>query len=276
MIKRAIGRFLARHRRNRIVTGVDRFLLELHRGYENLNYDYLENGEKFVLETVARHLRVKTVFDVGANEGEWSRIAAGVFPEAIVHSFEILPETHRRLAEQCRSFERILPWAAGLGDAEKETEVYYSTGRGRQTTCVGNFFETFHGRPPQSGRAKVLTGDGFCEREGISGIDFLKLDVEGYEEKVLRGFRGMLAAGKVKIVQFEYGYVNIAAGFLLRDFYRHLGSLGMRLGKIYPGYVEFKDYRFQDENFLGPNYLAVHASLAPLITDLRDGGRRAR
>jgi len=45
----------------------------------------------------------------------------------------------------------------------------------------------------------------------------------------------------------------------------------MKLGKIYPNYVDFREYRFQDEDFLGPNYLAVHSSLESLIESLRRG-----
>jgi hypothetical protein len=31
----------------------------------------------------------------------------------------------------------------------------------------------------------------------------------------------------------------------------------MKIGKIYPNYVDFKGYHFTQDNLLGPNFLAV-------------------
>jgi len=56
--------------------------------------------------------------------------------------------------------------------------------------------------------------------------------------------------------------------FLLKDFYDYLRAFGMKIGKIYPNYVEFRSYTLQDENFYGPNYLAVHSSEELLIKAL--------
>jgi hypothetical protein len=104
----------------------------------------------------------------------------------------------------------------------------------------------------------------------ITGIDFLKVDVEGMEERVLKGFAGMLALGAIKIIQFEYGYVNAVTKFLLRDFYEMLRPYDMVIGKIYPTYVDFREYKLNHEDFLGPNFLAVHSSCTGVIEGLRE------
>ena len=96
----------------------------------------------------------------------------------------------------------------------------------------------------------------------------MKIDVEGYEDKVLKGFEGMLKAGRIKIIQFEYGCINIDTHFLLKDFYDYLGRFDMKIGKIYPTYVDFREYRYSDENFFGPNYLAVHSSCTKVLDTL--------
>ena len=271
MFRKYVKGFFARHRRNGILGRLDRYLVDLHRGYENGNYNFLENGEHFVLQTLKKQLRVQTVFDVGANRGEWSKIASRMFPDAQIYAFEILPETYKRLVENCRDFKMINPAPLGLADEDAEKEVYFSLNQDGKTTCVEDFFEKFHGARPQVARGTVWTGDRFCRQRGIDSLDFLKIDVEGFEGKVLKGFEKMLAARKVKIIQFEYGFINIAVRFFLRDFYEYLQSFSMQLGKIYPNYVDFRDYRFQDEDFLGPNYLAVHSSLGSLIESLKRG-----
>jgi hypothetical protein len=104
-----------------------------------------------------------------------------------------------------------------------------------------------------------MRGDEFLEREGIGEVDFLKLDVEGAEHLVLQGLERHLRQQRVRFVQFEYGRVNILTHFLLRDFYQLFGAYGYVVGKIYPDYVDFREYDLSDEDFLGPNYLACRA-----------------
>jgi hypothetical protein len=102
----------------------------------------------------------------------------------------------------------------------------------------------------------VMRGDEFFAQEGIAEVDFLKLDVEGAEHLVLQGLGDRLREQRVRFVQFEYGRVNILTHFLLRDFYELFATYGYVVGKIYPDYVDFRDYDLSDEDFLGPNYLA--------------------
>ena len=57
---------------------------------------------------------------------------------------------------------------------------------------------------------------------------------------------------------------------LLIDFYEHLVPLGYQVGKLHRDHVEFRPYRFNDENFFGPNYVAVHSSRADVIGHLSE------
>ena len=67
--------------------------------------------------------------------------------------------------------------------------------------------------------------------------------------------------------QFEYGVFNIASRDLLVDFHRLLGSRGFEVGKIYPRYVAFSEYHFDQETFYGGNYLAVRSEETTLIRE---------
>jgi hypothetical protein len=84
--------------------------------------------------------------------------------------------------------------------------------------------------------------------------------VEGAEHLVLEGLETQLRSERVRFVQFEYGRVNILTHFLLRDFYQLFASYGYVVGKIYPDYVDFREYDLSDEDFMGPNYLACRAN----------------
>jgi hypothetical protein len=116
-----------------------------------------------------------------------------------------------------------------------------------------------------------VRGDSFLQREGIAEVDFLKLDVEGAEHLVLKGLEDRLQQRSIRFIQFEYGRVNILTHFLLRDFYQLLTGYGYVVGKIFPDYVDFREYELGDEDFIGPNYLACRAGdqMIPALTRLR-------
>jgi FkbM family methyltransferase len=269
-MKRAISSILINFMKSRcrLSSKIDNCLTRFHKEYENLDYDFYRNGEAAVLQKLADRQHFSTILDVGANEGNWSLLASKLFPQAIIHSFEIFPETYTRLVESCQHRENIMCHNIGLSDTEETASVYFSPDKSAVTTCVPNFSEQFHNYQPQTFEAEVSIGDMFCANKGIKTIDFLKIDVEGYEHKVLKGFEGMLKKGNIKIIQFEYGYINIDTHFLLKDFYDYLGTFEIRIGKIYPSYVDFREYRHSDENFYGPNYLAVHSSCGIFVDAL--------
>ncbi len=56
---------------------------------------------------------------------------------------------------------------------------------------------------------ELVRGDDFMEQQGIESIDLLKLDLEGAEYDALLGFENALKKGKIRMVQFEFGYINI-------------------------------------------------------------------
>lgn len=260
-----LARFFGRNRHSRWMRRVDRGLVTLHKGYENVNHDIRTNGELRTIHKLAAAGAVKTVFDVGANRGDWSELASQSFAQAQVHAFEIVPETFRHLQQRFGGNGRVRINEIGLAEEEGTLDVYFSPDRDVLATCVAGFSESFHKYEPAKRAVPVTTGDLYCASHGVEKIDFLKVDVEGFEPQVLRGFGGMLERGKVDAIQFEYGYINIDTRFLLKDFYALLTQRNMTIGKIYPDYVDFRPYRHVDEDFYGPNYLAVNSSRQDLL-----------
>ena len=56
----------------------------------------------------------------------------------------------------------------------------------------------------QSLTVDCVTIDSFCRRSGITAIDVLKTDTEGFDLSVLKGASDMLARGGVKFVFTEF------------------------------------------------------------------------
>lgn len=257
-------RKFARNRDSRFARYLDGLAVEFHRNFENWNYRFSTNGESRVLERLSADCGIQTIFDVGANQGTWSLMGAGKFPRAAFHAFELSPPVAEMLMASVAGEPRIFPNARGLSDGDKEIEFLYAPDWNTLSSGVAVTGHT----PTQKMRGLVIRGDAYCREKNIESIDFLKMDVEGMEDQVLRGFGDLLARKAIRVIQFEYGRVNIESHFLLKDFYTMLEGYGFVIGKIYPQEVLFKAYEYTDEDFLGPNYLAVLSTETELIKRL--------
>jgi FkbM family methyltransferase len=257
---------VASRRRNPVVRGLARSARSYLALVGNHSYDPARNGEFWTLRALATG-DVRCIFDVGANEGDWVSGAAPLFPQAIVHCFEIVPDTARELVERTRPLgNRVHVNAVGLSDAKDTLDVRVYPDFSEGASAAG--YE-HAGVPSQTLQCEVITGDAYCDEHGIEHIDLLKIDTEGLDLRVLHGFDRMLASGAVDVVQFEYGFANISSRALLADFYSFLGEHEFAVGKIWPREVEFRDYDPRtDEDFAGPNYLAVRNARADLIAQL--------
>lgn len=264
----AVGRYLGRHRRYPWVSKFRRLIARLHAAAENRDYDMDRNGESRILDCLSRAQPARVIFDVGANTGDWSHRAARAMPEATIHAFEVVPSTFALLREKVRALPQVRPVNMGLSDQEGVLDIHHDPAYPALATSVNGFSEGFHHYQPQVASLPVIKGSQYCKEQGIEHINLLKIDVEGHEPQVLKGFESMLQAGAIDVIQFEYGYVNIDTHYLLKDYYDYLGGLGMRIGKIFPNYVEFREYQHKHEDFYGPNFLAVRSSQETLIRAL--------
>jgi len=259
MIKAAIRRRLA-DRDSRLTRLLAGFSLRVINHYENYSADFRTNGEFAILEKLATR-DLKVFFDVGANLGEYAAELARSFPGAAIHSFEIVPEIAASLRANVGHLPGVRINDFGLSDEAGELDVKRYAG----PTGVNSIYDFPHEGESEWIKGRVITGDAYVKEHGIRHIDFLKMDVEGAEPRVLRGFSETFRAGKIDIVQFEYGQVNIITKHLLRDHYAFFEELGFVVGKIYPKRVEFRDYELRHEDFLGLNYLAVRKERRDLL-----------
>jgi FkbM family methyltransferase len=239
------------------------------RGWKNSGFDIQANGEAALLARL-RPLAPRTVFDVGANVGDWSRAALAALPAARVHAFEIAPATAEKLSRHAAGHaDRLVVNRTGLSDAAGTATLHYTPQSDTASSLVGAAMAVAaaHHRVTevQTLTVPVTTGDSYVAAHGLDRIDLLKIDVEGAELAVLRGFQDSFARGLIDVVQFEYGLVNLRTRIFLEDFYTFFDRHGFAVGKLFPDGVGFKPYALEDEDFIGLNFVACRRDRPDLI-----------
>ena len=222
------------------------------------SYDFKENGEEDLILNF-RLLNPKIVFDVGANVGDWTGTALEHFQSSTIHSFELSSSTFNHLTNNIKS-SRVVLNNVGL---EKKEGLFaykdYGEDAGINTILLTSTFHDVN-YSPKLITAQLRRGDAYCDENGIDFIDFLKIDVEGAEHLVLAGFEKMLLRKAVRLIQFEYGYINGDTKFLMRDFYEYFEKLGYITGRVRKGSIYFDKWTYQLNDFKsGPNYVAIRA-----------------
>ena len=237
--------------------------------YEGFNYNFQKNGEENFLDRLS-HQDITVVFDVGANVGDWSEIALTKFHHATIHCFELSEATYRTLQAKLAHEKRVVLNNMGLSDNAEIVEYKDQGTNSRKNTLLSDI--SFHAldKQPIVRKAELSTGSEYCKSAGVEHIDLLKIDVEGVEHLVLKGFTDFLEKGKIKAIQFEYGYLNGDTKFLMKDFYRLLESYGYVLGPLKRQGVLFMDFDYALNNFKsGPNYVAIHKSCPEIISTVK-------
>ncbi|PZX47648.1 FkbM family methyltransferase [Algoriphagus chordae] len=252
-IKKSIYHWITNHRKTRIGKLLYSFSSTINEALENKNNDFNTNGEKWLIDSLDANQPL-IVFDVGANIGDWTKLVHHKNKYAQIHSFEPIPAIYERLAQNTQGIEEIKINNLALGEFSGVLEMNYYP----QNPIFSSFYNHPLGKNKKNlTRVEVMTGDKYCELNQIEFIDFLKIDVEGFESKVLFGFERMFSEKRIKMIQFEYGDLVLKSNFLLRDFYGFFESRNYKVGKLYPGYVDFDGYSCKKENFIPSNFVCL-------------------
>jgi FkbM family methyltransferase len=216
-------------------------------------YDMCLNGEARLVRQALPGAEV--VFDIGAHVGSWTRMALDVNPHAQYHCFEPSSSTFRMLqAAGLPANVRLNHCALGAGQGSADLYVHEWDQNTSLHRFAGDYLRGQVGREA----VRVDTVDAYCERNAIARVDFMKVDVEGYETAVLRGAADLLQSQRVRCVQFEHAWCAAYSRTFLRDYFDLLPPLGYFLYKLFPeGPLKLEGYSHHLEATRSANYLAA-------------------
>jgi FkbM family methyltransferase len=176
---------------------------------------------------------INVIFDVGIGEDSIYTEFTGE-----VHYFEPDPRHFDKFKIQPNKNSKSFFNDFGLSNKNEDLTYYPKTGSFFYRTSSLKWDGLYDGQ-------KVLPlkkASEYIDSTKITAIDFLKIDVEGYEYNTLLGFEDHLH--KVKIIQFEYGGCYIDAGVNLIDLIRLLNKYNFT--KFYRlvrgGWIQMTDF----------------------------------
>jgi FkbM family methyltransferase len=149
--------------------------------------------EPLTAEAMRRLLRPgDVVLDAGANVGYLTAVAAGmVGPSGQVHAFEPEPSCFRQLERllELNPGRHIVLNRCAVGDKNDETTINIAApGSIMGSTAVPGLMP--EDRRRSSIRVPMARLDSYIERHRLCRIALVKIDVEGFELRVLRGLDG--------------------------------------------------------------------------------------
>lgn len=227
------------------------------RGYDRS--DPFRNGEYKFLRTYIKSNMI--VFDVGANIGEYTQYILGINPDVRIFCFEPVLNTYmhlkNNLSKEINSGKLVVN-NFGLSDNQSEADIFiYEDLSGNNSL----YFNEIYGVSDKTLRKeKILlkTLNEYTDSNNINRIDYLKIDVEGHEFKVICGASDLINKKMIKCIQFEYNSNWKVSGLKLCEVFEYLTPFGYEFYRLTIwGKIHIKNFRNELENYKHSNYIAI-------------------
>lgn len=151
------------------------------------------------------------IFDVGLNVGDFSELICKNNKYSQIYAFEPVNIYYEFAKKRLNKYENVSINNYGLGNTNETLDIYIA---GKHHLGWNTFLkkdphqkDKFYNNMIKQ-KANLITLDGFCEENKITKIDLIKIDVEGFECRVIEGFLNTLK----KLVNKPYLYVEVGWG----------------------------------------------------------------
>ena len=183
------------------------------------------SGEKHLLETIFSKMESGVVFDIGANVGSYSKFIREINKNVKIYAFEPHPKTYKELNANVTGLN-IKTYNYGAGHCNEEILLHdYETNDGSSHASVyKESIEQLRGKKSVSHIVKIIKLDDFFDENKINRINFIKIDTEGNEFKVLEGLKNSILQTKIDIIAFEFNEMNIFSRVFFKDFWDLLSN----------------------------------------------------
>jgi FkbM family methyltransferase len=150
---------------------------------------------------------IATVLDIGANTGQFAVTINALLPEATIYSFEPIPDCFEQLNKRMLNVKNFTSLNIALGDDSSQVQFELNSySPSSSFLSMSDLHKTVYPftKKSQLIDVKVKTLDTVAETLDINAPIFVKLDVQGYEEKVIRGGEKTIKNAKIIMVEILF------------------------------------------------------------------------
>ena len=173
-------------------------------------------------------VNIRTVIDIGASKGRAAEEFHMLFPEAYIYSFEPLPDCFAMTQERMKQVRRFKAFNIALGDSLGEVVMHRSSySLSSSLRPMANLHKELF--PVTAGQKPLIVTVDTLDH-ALSGYNleeniFVKIDVQGFEDKVIAGGSNILR--RASVILIETSFQELYSGQpLFDDVYRLLRELG--------------------------------------------------
>lgn len=203
----------------------------------------LQLTKKTTLPTIKKYLPDNPlIVEAGAFDGCDTKHLSAFFPHGQIHSFEPVPEIFALLEENTKSLSNVTRHQYALGDSIGSTTLHISEKPSEpgQPFQAGSLLKPKERLTwsdvtyPRTIKVPITTLDDWAAQRAIDHVDFLWLDMQGYELNVLKASQKILPT--VKVIFTEVEFIEAYEGqYQYEDVRAWLESQGFTMvGKDFP------------------------------------------
>ncbi|MBT6120936.1 FkbM family methyltransferase [bacterium] len=204
----------------------------------HISSDPNKNGEKQLIISLEKEFlkmgnKFPIIFDVGANKGDYTALILEHIKNPQVFLFEPQKELFNSLRFRYKSHKNVHIYNMGLSNQEKKTTLYKNESLSSLASVYPRDLSQIDLNMELNIKENInlSTLDVFCKMKNINHIDFLKIDVEGHEYKVLEGGSSLFSSNSIDHIQFEGG-CNVDSRTFFKDFFIFFKERNWNIFKI--------------------------------------------
>lgn len=215
--------------------GYDLVSLEKSENIAGSNKRPICNFTAFLEDIRARNFNPKLILDVGANRGDWTRMAKAVFPKASFLLIEPQVEMRQSLNALCSKFENISWIEAGAGSKEgKLVQTIWDDLAG--SSFLPHVDENLL-RSGKQREVEIVTIDSLLSSRNLTIPDLVKLDIQGFEIEALRGANSLFGKTELFIMEVSlFAFADVPGVPIFREVVEFMSERGYEIYDI-PGYL---------------------------------------
>lgn len=180
-------------------------------------------------ENWAEKLNIRTIIDIGSNEGQFITEIANLLPGRKIFAFEPISACYKKLIANTKNID-VTAFNTGLSDIKGSTEINISNNF--VSSSILEMEDLHKSLYPESHFVKKETIqlnrlDDVLANEELKDAILIKMDVQGYEEKVILGGERTFAKASALIIEsiFEPFYEG---QWLFDDLYEYFSNKGFK------------------------------------------------